>query len=166
MGRELLGRKEKDVRLKPLGSVYSRLEKREGEAKQRKKRSTRAEIEARVGVIADMLLAGALTTKIEKFAREQWGVCSRQAYYYIDQARKRIMRTAYLERDYHIAQAIERYMMLYQRAFVSEDIRTCLMIQMRVDKLLGLEARAEDAQRVEIAVRYVDRWSDHEAGDD
>lgn len=98
-----------------------------------------AEILQRVNDVYKLLVRGASRSEIVQYSSKEWGITDRQADTYMKRARAYFNQRIQVERDQELGQALERYEMLFQRAFKVQDYKTCIQAQARIDKIMGLE---------------------------
>lgn len=103
------------------------------------KKSTNAEIDARVNAVYDLLLRAYSRTQIIRHAAETWQVSERQAELYMSRARQLMQLDAELERPQWLAAAIARLQEYERRASDKNQISIALKALEDQAKLLRFE---------------------------
>jgi hypothetical protein len=106
-------------------------------------KTNRAAIAVRVSQILPLVIDGASTQEIVRFAAEKtsWGHVSRRTVEnYIARAREQIIASSADEAAWHAARALARYERLYWRASVKGDLGQCRQTEEAIVRLLGLSA--------------------------
>jgi hypothetical protein len=106
-------------------------------------KTNRGAIAARVSQILPLVIDGASTREIRRFAAEKtdWGhVSPRTVENYIARAREQIIASSASEAGWHAAKALARYERLYWRSSVKGDLGQCRQIEEAIVRLLGLSA--------------------------
>jgi hypothetical protein len=117
-------------------------------------KSTRAEIEARIGEVYKLLLRRDSYRTIVRYGSTKWGVSSRQIDDYIAQARDRLREDATADRLDALAEHLALRKDLYNQAYKAKQWMTGFMILQDEAKLTGLYFSLQDHLKVAIAAGY------------
>jgi hypothetical protein len=110
------------------------------------KKATKKEIIERVNKIFDLLLKGYNTHDILQYVADKsgWGVKDRSVFYYIKKANKLFEKSAEVKRNEWLGKTINRYNLLFAKAFVEKDYMTCTQIQDKLAEVLKLKIQQVD----------------------
>ena len=115
-----------------------------------RKRSTREEMATRIDAIFALLVKGVSNRDIIAYAIKTWALSAPHTYHLIEEARECIKKSHVYDRDYELARELLRRDALYQKATMSEGVRSALAVADSRCELLGLfepiviEHRAEN----------------------
>jgi len=98
----------------------------------------------RINDVYTFLLKGASRQEILEYSGQTWGIQRSQTDTYIARAYKYFNERTQIKRDTELGQALERYEMLFQKAFKVQDYKTCIQAQTRIDKIMGLEIERKE----------------------
>jgi len=113
--------------------------------------STAIEVQSRVNIIFEMLVAGASRSQVLQFAAKEdpengkhaWGLSDRAIDDYIAKANALFSAQSKTERDLEIGKILTRYNSIYRKCIAAKDMRGALAAQQAVARLLGLDAPAK-----------------------
>ena len=104
-------------------------------------KSTKAEVERRVSLVAGMLVEGRSRSQICAYALENWGVSDSQTDRYAVRARELIRDECREDFAYECALARRRLDDLYARSLDAGDLRTALSVVRETVELEGLATK-------------------------
>ena len=112
-------------------------------------RSTKAEVEARVEAVAELLIRGFRRRQILQYAagdinadppRESWDVSERQVDTYIERATALLSEAAKTVFKVEFGKSVRRHEYLFSRALAAGEFNTAISVERSRKALLGLDA--------------------------
>lgn len=104
------------------------------------KKSTKAEVDTRVALVAEMILSGYIYTEIVRYGTKEWNVKSRQIDSYVSKATEEISKSAEKHHNKQFQIAVNRLTKLYRKTIEAKKYTISLECQREISKLFGLYA--------------------------
>lgn len=124
--------------------------------RKRAKRSTKAEVETRVALVAEMILAGYTYSDIVRYGAETWKVSSRQVDKYNSAAADYIAVSADKHKNKQFQIAVNRLTKLYRKTIEAKKYTIALEVQKDINKLFGLYAPEKKTISMEVLIGALD----------
>lgn len=115
--------------------------------KRQMRKSTKAEVELRVGQVAKLILNGWNKESIVLYSAQNWNVALRQTTDYMQTARERIKQSVQKDITLDYAIALNRFEELYRLSKERDDIRTAVSINKELVALQGLSKDSASANK-------------------
>lgn len=107
------------------------------------KKSTKAEIDARVSKVFELLLSGARRKDILQYAAKNWNAASRSVDTYIARATDAILDYNETDREHHRAKSLARLEMLIAKNLQIQDFKAALQVVKEINTVTGTYAPKE-----------------------
>jgi hypothetical protein len=108
-------------------------------------KATKIEIDRRVTMVADMMIAGIPNSRIVQHGSKEWNITERQVYDYIEKARLLILESTKGKIEVEVAKAQRRYEDIYRKAFKDNLLAVALNAERARCELRGLNSLVTDS---------------------
>lgn len=117
-----------------------------------RKRANRLECEQRVSTALSLIAQGASTAQIVALLMQSEGISERQAFRYVEEARKSIRGLGNQATDEERGLIIKRLELLYQNAFSQKDIKVANQVMANQIHLHKYRSKSHDLSHVASAL--------------